>query len=77
MPDTQHDDRDNRADRFGVEDAGPHSQTPRGTTPIQHGSVGPTADHEQAQDMIMGETEDGGQRSDTAGQEMPTRTDRS
>ena len=60
MPDTQHDDQDKRAERFGVEDAGPHSQTPRGTTPVQHGSIGPTADHEQAQDMIMGDDERGG-----------------
>ena len=76
MPDTQHDDQDNRADRFGVEDAGPHSQTSRGTTPIQHGSVGPTADHEQAQDMIMGEDQGGDRRSTEAGQGAAPRTDR-
>jgi hypothetical protein len=76
MVDTQHDDQDKRADRFGVEDAGPRSQTPRGTTPIQHGSIGPTADHEQAQDMIMGEGEAGDRRSSDAGQRATGRTDR-
>jgi hypothetical protein len=76
MVDTQHDEQDKRADRFGVEDAGPHSQTSRGTTPIGHGSVGPTADHEQAQDMIMGEDEDGRRRSADADQKLSGRTDR-
>ena len=76
MPDTQHDDRDNRADRFGVEDAGPHSQTSRGTTPVQHGSVEPTADHEQAQDMIMGEDENGGRRGAGADDGTGTRSKR-
>jgi hypothetical protein len=69
MPDTQHEDRDNRDEHFGVEDAGPHSQTSRGTTPIQHGSIGPTADHEQAQDLIMGEGQTASGGAATAGGE--------
>jgi len=61
-PRSDNDDGEERAERFGMEDR-PGSETSRGTTPIQHGSVPPTADHEVAQDMIMGESE-GGRRQD-------------
>jgi hypothetical protein len=47
-----------RAARFGVEH-GADSETPRGTTPVGHGSVEVTQDHESARELIMGETDEG------------------
>ena len=75
--DNERDRPENRAASFGYEDR-PGSETPRGTTPVHHGSVGPTMQHEEAAEMIQGEGEDTGAAGGTEGtqQGSQTRTER-
>lgn len=55
-PTTTHDDGDRETPGYH-QDNQEAAAREKGETPVQHGSVGPTQDHEQAKDLIMGESD--------------------